>query len=212
MINVNMNFLRTSVTRISVQLVTVACFTLLSSCGDDEKPANKIKMDGQSFKPAHAYMISSSGVVEDEEVSEHFIILTTEDLTYDYDEDELVGDGDFALMAVGSQGLTLQKGTYELGEDEFEDLYFFQVGMGVEDGVVTEAFYYAADGNMKVSSISSSKITVKFNFDEYEFETPDDDGVGEGSMTGYYSGSLEIFEDEGGGAKVAKKLSFLRNR
>lgn len=203
-----------SVTRALTLFVIVACFAVLSSCGgDDEKPANKFTVDGNSIALSHAYMVSASGTVDGDEVSEHFIILTTSGLTYDSDEDELIGTGDVIFMLVGSQGLTLQKGKYELGDDEFEDLYLLQVGMGVEDGSVTEAFYYAEDGFMQVSSISDSKITLKFDFDEYEFETPDDDGQGEGSMKGYYSGKIEITE-QAGGARAVKGgvLSSLRKR
>ena len=204
LLNDNFSIMKSSA-RISMLLLTVACFAVLSSCGgDDEKPPNKITVDGNSIKPAHAYMLSTFGEVEGEEVSEHIIILTTDGLTYDVDEDEMNGSGDLVLMIVGSQGFTLKKGNYEFGDDDFEDLYFLRVGLGVEDGLITEAVYDGTDGNLQVKSISETKITLKFDFSEYDFETHDDFGTAEESLKGYYSGAIEITEQEEPG-KIAQK-------
>lgn len=207
MINVNMNFLRTSVTRISVLLVTVACFTLLSSCGDDEKPANSLKVDGNSLKLRHAYILYASGTDGEDEYNESIGFITTEDLTYDYDEDEFVGSGDMIFFYLAGEGARLQKGTYELDDSpDIGDLVFFQVGITIVDGEPTDAIYYGTEGNLKVTSVSDSKITMKFDFDEYGFETPDDDGMGEGSMKGYYSGTVEFYDETGSGSRKAQKL------
>jgi hypothetical protein len=211
---INMNFLVTkSLARMLTMLLILAFFTVLSSCGDDEKPANRLKVDGNSLKLKNAYLIFASGTLEDEEYSENIGFITTDGLTYDYEEDEFVGTGDMIIFFLVSEGATLQKDTYELDDSpSIGDLVFFQVGISIVDGEPTEAIYYGVEGNLKVTSISESKMTVKFDFDEYEFETPEDDGTGEGSMTGYYSGKVEIYDETSVATRKGEKLKSIREK
>lgn len=198
--------------RISMILLTLACFVGLSSCGDDEKPANALKVDGNTLKLKNAYIIYGSGTIEDEEYSENIGFITTDGLTYNHDEGELEGTGDMIIFYLLSEGSPLKKETYELDDSpSIGDLIFFQVGINIVDGEPTEAIYVATDGEMKVTSVSSNKISLKFDFDEYEFETEDDGGTGEGSITGYFSGKVEFYDETGTGTRKAEKIkSFLK--
>lgn len=193
-------------TRTGMLLLTLSCFIGLSSCGDDEQPANQLKVDGRTLKLKNAYILFSTGTDGDDTYNENIGFITTDGLTYDYDDDEFEGTGHLVVFYIVSEGETLQKDTYELDDSpDIGDLAFFQVGISIEDGSPTEAIYYATEGNVKVTSASSSKVTLKFDFDEYEFETMEDSGSGE-EMTGYFSGKVEFHEESGLATRKAGKL------
>lgn len=187
-------------------LVSIAV-VLFSSCGDDEKPSNSLKVDGNTLKLKNAYIIYSAGSDEGEEYNENMGFITTDGLTYNYDEDEFVGTGDMIFFYLVSEGLTLQKDTYELDNPPgIGDLMVFQVGISIEDGEPTEAFYGATDGEMEVTSVSSNKITLEFDFDEYEFETTTDGGTRQEKLSGYFSGKVEFFDETGTPSRKAGKI------
>ena len=194
-----------SLSRIVVLLITVAFFTVLSSCGgDDEKPANKITVDGNTIKLTHGYITS----INDDDVSEHIIFLTSEDVNFD--EGDISGTGDVVIFYIASEEPTMVKGTYKLtASPDYGDLVFFEIGHTV-NGQEPESYYVGAEGNVKVTSAKGDKYTFKFDFSEVILSTEEDDTEIDGKMEGYFSGTLESFDTSEG--RLAEKIAAFRKK
>lgn len=180
---------------------------VVSSCGDDEGPGNKIKADGESLKFSEAYLINDEHTdPDDNEGYEHTIYLTGGGLTINMDEEEFEGSGNMANFVIFSPDEEIEEGTYTIDDTgEFGDAELFVMATDYNGGSSFDEAYLAVEGKLEVSR-SGDKYTFKFDFHEFEMS---DDGPGnyvegEGSIKGSFTGKINVFPMETASKRTQK--------
>lgn len=196
--------------RIRMVVLTVACFSVLVSCGDDDEkkkqPKNQIKVDGKTFDFTRGYIVSGQ-VTDDDDVvigSDHWVYLTGGDLEM---QDNLImsGEGPFLTMYIGSDDHNdLIPGEYDMNyfELDFGNVVFFELydnySLGIEDDQVVEIYdaWYSGDTDGEVTvSREDDKHIFEIDLGEYYFlgdsEDIDTEDLVNEDITGYFKGILE---------------------
>jgi len=194
--------------RISMMVLTVACFTVLVSCGgddDDAEPSNQIKLDGQTIKFAEADIESELNQDDDlGEYSYHTFFLTSDGLSMD-ETGDLSGSGDMVVIGLISDSPTeLEEGTYEFGlNSEIGDGDYFEVYSGLSPSGL-DTYYAAYRGKVTVSKSGDDKYTLSFDFDVFTSETDtEDEEFVDGKIKGNYKGTVDVITG-GEGVKMQK--------
>lgn len=172
----------------------ILSLAFLASC-DDEKPANRITVNGDGYKFSQAYVVSQGATRNEVAGYAHIIYLTGDGLTIDAEAVDFEGEGNVAIFYILSKDAELKAGTYTLVDSEdadFGDAATFVVATSFNGTNYDDAFT-ATSGNINVSK-SGSKYTFKFNFNEYLLGTSSESEVGEGSIKGSYTGKVEVLE------------------
>lgn len=165
------------------------------SCGDDDSaPSNRITVDDESYKFSNGYILTNSYTNEDgDEGYEHTVYLTGDGLTIDLDDVEFDGSGNLTVFYLLSTDEDIEEGTYSLEAEDDADFGDASTFVLVTDynGSTYDDVFSAVEGEIEVSR-SGDKYAFKFDFDEYEIYDDEAYVEGEGSITGRFSGELEV--------------------
>ena len=159
----------------------IALVVVFSSCSDDEKdPAGQFTYDGESHNLTKGFgEVDDVTQIGDDIYYDWNILLSSNGISYNEDEDDYVGTGDAVTLwiSVLNDDTFLPSGTYEYDEDT-GDSYGIYIDFNVEIGA-GESYEDVDDTSITISK-SGDTYTINFTIT-----------LGDGSeVTGSYNGSI----------------------
>lgn len=174
--------------------ILVTLITAIGGCSDDEKPSNRLIVDGVKYPIAHGYIREQDTYTEGEESGTMYkIILTSKNLTVDQ-FGGFSGEGhyvEFNLLSTEVENLV--DGTYEyiIEVGTFGDMTYFGGAVGVvADSEDAELWISGSDPSSLTLTKKGDTFKIKYTLTAWIYNESIEEEV---AVTGTYEGKLEEF-------------------